>query len=99
MVFRITMRFNEWVICKNQTIENPLVFLREFIVCNERLSSDELCSLSFLQQKQSDSEINRYIMLFTKNENDDIMIAARDNSIIDITSSVYDDYIDALEVA
>ncbi len=38
-------------------------------------------------------------MLFTKNENDDIVIAARDNSIIDITSSVYDDYIDALEAA
>jgi len=92
------MRFNEWVICNIRTIEiSP--HLREFIVCNERLSSDELCSLSFLQQKQSDSEINRYIMLFTKNENDDIMIAARDNSIIDITSSVYDDCIDALEVA
>mgnify|MGYP006955898973 FL=1 len=38
-------------------------------------------------------------MLFAKNENDDIMIAARDNSIIDITGGVYDDYIDALEVA
>ena len=38
-------------------------------------------------------------MLFAKNENDDIMIAARDNSIIDITGGVYDDCIDALEVA
>ena len=41
----------------------------------------------------------RYLMLFTKNEDGDIMIAARDNSIIDITSSAYNDYIDALEVA
>ena len=49
MIFRITMRFNEWVTCNIRTTEISL-HLREFIVCNERLSSDELCSLSFLQQ-------------------------------------------------
>ena len=49
MIFRVTMRFNEWVTCNIRTTEiSP--HLREFIVCNERLSSDELCSLSFLQQ-------------------------------------------------
>ncbi len=41
----------------------------------------------------------RYLMMFTKNEDGDIMIVARDNSIIDITSSDYGNYIDALEVA
>ena len=49
MIFRIIMRLNEWVTCNIRTIEISL-HLREFIVCNERLSSDELCSLSFLQQ-------------------------------------------------
>ena len=48
MIFRIIMRLNEWVTCNIRTIEISL-HLREFIVCNERLSSDELCSLSFLQ--------------------------------------------------